>query len=157
MQKIEINKTVLDEIYEQAKKEYPSECCGWIIKNSDNSMTYFAAENLQDKYHKLDPDSYPRTSHDAFLMDSLKLTRAIEEAEANKGSLYSIVHSHIDCGAYFSDEDKKQMATPDGIEQVFPAFCYFVVSIDNGENGDNAGYIFNNDNKEFIEAEIVIS
>lgn len=152
---IAIEKKVLDEVYRHARQEYPKEACGWIIEKADKTQTYVEAENLQDKYHKLDPEQYPRTSKDAFLMDTLKLTRAIEEAETAGGSLFSIVHSHIDCGAYFSEEDKIQMTLPDNSGPVFPAKCYLVVSIDDGQAGEKAAFVFNEDNKDYAAAKLL--
>ena len=148
MENINVEKKILDEMYEHAVREYPKECCGWIIKNGDDSMIYVAAENLQDKYHKLDPETYPRTSQDAFLMDTLKMSRAIEAVESTGGSLFSIVHSHIDCDAYFSREDAIQMSTPDESGPVFPATCYIVLSIKNQKPAGNA--VFTYDQKERI-------
>jgi len=153
---VELSNGVLEEIYNQGIEEYPAECCGWIIENSDGSKSYFRTQNLQDKYHNVDPEAYPRTSKDAFLIDTLKLTRAIDEAEANGGRLYSIVHSHIDCGAYFSEEDRHQMALPDGSDQVFASYSYLVVSIDNRQPGEKAAFVYDREKKDFIDAEIVI-
>ncbi|MES0491282.1 MAG: Mov34/MPN/PAD-1 family protein [Leptospirales bacterium] len=157
MNSIQVDKKTRNEIFAQAKAEYPGEACGWIIKNADGALTYFPAANLQDKYHKLDSESYPRTSKDAFLMDSLKLNNAIEEATSVGGELFSIVHSHIDCGAYFSDEDKHQMTLPDGSGPVFPASCYLVVSVDKGEEGETAAFVFNKDTKDYdlVKVELV--
>ena len=149
MKTFRFSKEVLSQIYSHAEKEYPGECCGWVILNKDNSMTYTASVNLQDKYHKLDPENYPRTSKDAFLMDVLKLSRAVEEARENQGRLYCIVHSHIDVGAYFSTEDKKQMTDPSG-EQVYPSDCYLVTSIQDGKHTEDAVFFFDDSEKDFI-------
>jgi proteasome lid subunit RPN8/RPN11 len=156
MENIKISKKTLEDIYEHAVKEYPKECCGWIIQQNDESMSYVAAENLQDKYHKLDPETYPRTSKDAFLMDSLKLSRAIETAQSTGAVLLSIVHSHIDCGAYFSAEDEIQMSTPDNREPVFPAKCYIVVSVENHKPAGNAVFTFDSSEKKYQKGNLIV-
>ncbi len=155
MTEIKIATQVLQNIYRHAQEEYPKECCGWIIQNQDNTQVYVPAENLQDKYHKLDPEAYPRTSADAFLMDTLKLSNAIDEAASSGGNLFSIVHSHIDCGAYFSEEDKLQMTLPDGSGPVFPASCYLVVSINDREPGENAVFTFDPEKNDYQEANLI--
>jgi len=157
MNSIQIDKQTLNDIFVQAKTEYPGEACGWILKDAGGKLTYFPAENLQDKYHKLDPESYPRTVKDAFLMDSLKLNNAIEAATSAGGELFSIVHSHIDCGAYFSEEDKLQMSLPDGSGPVFPASNYLVVSVNKGEEGETAAFVFNPSTKDYdlVQVELV--
>jgi len=153
---VKIDQKTLDAVFEQAVAEYPDEACGWILRDSTGKLTYVPAENLQDKYHKLDPEAYPRTSKDAFLMDSLKLTRAIDEAEASGGGLFSIVHSHIDCGAYFSEEDKHQMTLPDDSGPVFPADNYLVVSVDEGKPGETAVFIYDQATKDFLAGDLQI-
>ena len=137
-----------------AKNEYPSECCGWILKTKEGRLRYVPSENLQDKYHAADPESYPRTSKDAFLINTLKLSRDIESASKEGGGLFSIVHSHIDVGAYFSAEDKKQMAEPDGSSAIFPAECYLVISVFEGMPRERALFYFDPKKKEFLPGEI---
>ncbi len=153
MKEFVFDKGVYQQICQQAEAEYPSESCGWVIKQADGSQVYHPAENLQDKYHKLDPEAYPRTSKEAFLMNTLKLTRSIDEAVAAGGSLYSIVHSHIDVGAYFSAEDKHQMSRDD--EEVYPSENYLVVAVKEKKIDANAVFYYDQQKKDFIEAKVV--
>jgi proteasome lid subunit RPN8/RPN11 len=153
---IKVSQNVMEEIFDQAIEEYPAECCGWIIQDKSGNQVYTRAKNLQDKYHQLDPESYPRTSHDAFLMDSLKLNKAVEEAREQGGELFSIVHSHIDCGAYFSMEDEKQMSMQDSSGQVFPSHCYIVVSVEKKQPYQTAVFVFDEDSKKFLKARLEI-
>jgi len=156
METIKIHQQTLDEINAHAVKEYPRECCGWIIQQKNGQLSYHAAENLQDKYHRLDPETYPRSSKDAFLMDTLKLNRAIEEAQLSGGTLFSIVHSHIDCEAYFSEEDEIQMSTPDKTGPVFPAKCYLVVSIREKKPSGSAAFVYSGSHNKFLAANLVV-
>ena len=149
-----IQKKILDSIYTQAAAEYPSECCGWILQYKNGEQKYTPSVNLQDKYHKVDSAAYPRTSKDAFLMDVLKLSRELQEAESMNGHLFSIVHSHIDVGAYFSSEDKKQMSYNG--EQIYPADCYLVVNVHEARPDSQAVFYFNKEKNDFLEAEILI-
>ena len=150
-----IDQKTLDDVFAQAVEEYPAEACGWIIQDKEGALNYVPVENLQDKYHKLDPDTYPRTSADAFLMDSLKLTRAIDEAQSGGGSLFSIVHSHIDCGAYFSEEDKHQMTLPEG-GPIFPSDNYLVVSVEKGKPGETAIFKYDEKSCDFVAHDLVV-
>ena len=145
---------ILKNIDSHAEKEYPSECCGWILKLGDGHLEYFPSENLQDKYHAVDPKLYPRTSKDAFFINTLKLTKDIENVSSDGGGLFSVVHSHIDVGAYFSDEDQKQMAEGDMNSAIFPAECYLVVSVNAGTASDRAVFYFDSNKRSFIQGEI---
>ena len=148
-------KNILELIYQQAINEYPAESCGWILK-VDSQFTYVPSKNLQDKYHKFDPISYPRTSKDAFLIDALQLSKDLDEVTKKNGILYSIVHSHINVGAYFSAEDKKQMAEADGSRSIYPAESYLVVNINEEKKADELA-VFYFENKEFQEGKVIIS
>ncbi len=154
MRKFHIVKKTLKEIKLHAEKEYPSECCGWLLKLGNGDLKYVASENLQDKYHALDSELYPRTSKNAFLMNTLKLTKDIETVSKEGGSLFSIVHSHIDVGAYFSDEDEKQMTENNGSSTIFPAECYLVVSVKEGKASDQAIFYFDEAQKKYILADL---
>ncbi len=148
---------ILKEVYDHAEQEYPSECCGWILKELNGNYNYIASQNLQDKYHKFDPNAYPRTSKDAFLMNTLKLSKDIEQTQKRGGSLYCIVHSHIHVGAYFSKEDKKQMAEPDRSKTIYPSEFYLVVNVNEaGKVDQNAVFYFDQIAKDFLEANLMI-
>ncbi len=151
-----ISKSILEEINLHAEKEYPSECCGWILKLGDERLKYIPSENLQDKYHALDPGLYPRTSKDAFLVNTLKLSKDIKAVSHEGGGLFSIVHSHIDVGAYFSNEDKKQMAEPDMSTSIFSSECYLVVSVNKGIASDKAVFYFDKNKKDFLSADLIL-
>ncbi len=148
---------VIAAVTEHVVQEYPSEACGWIIQSCTEELRYHPADNLQDKYHKVDPETFPRTSKDAFLMDALNLTRNIEQAEKQGGNLYCIVHSHIEVGAYFSEEDIKQMTEPSQEKTIYPAQCYLVANVNQHKQVDEyALFYFTNEKKTFLQAEIKI-
>ena len=154
MRYFKIPNNILAEIYSQAEQEYPEECCGWILCTKEKSYTYVPSRNLQNKYHQIDPENYPRTARDAFLMDALKLSQDTEKIQKEGGSLYCIVHSHIDVGAYFSEEDKKQMAERDMTSSIYPAECYLVVSVQQKKVKEDALFYFDESQKDFLEAVI---
>ncbi len=138
-----LKSSIEKELWEHAIKEYPSECCGWIIEYpSTGEQKYFPSENLQDKYHAIDPKNYPRTSREAFLLDARKLERSLEEAEKKGGYLFAIVHSHIDVDAYFSKEDEDKMTFPDTKEPIFPSKFYIVLSVVKKEPNGIKAYSF---------------
>jgi proteasome lid subunit RPN8/RPN11 len=82
-------------------------------------------ENIADRYHALDPVEYPRTSRDAFMVNEVKLAKIVREAEEAGEDWLAFYHSHIDCGAYFSAEDRR-FAAPDNVP-VFPHLYQVVI------------------------------
>ena len=57
----------------EAERCYPLEACGLLLREADGTLVAVAAPNLQDRYHALDPDAYPRTARAAY---KLKIGRA---------------------------------------------------------------------------------
>jgi len=107
---------------------YPGECCGLLFAaaaGSDTALRALPVENMADKLHALDPEEYPRTSRDAFAMNEAKIARIVREAEATGERWLGIFHSHIDCGAYWSSEDKRS-AAPNNVP-VYPQLYQVVI------------------------------
>lgn len=148
--KFVFQKQVMDAIYHQAREEYPSECCGWVLERSGGVQEYVASKNLQDKYHKFDPENYPRTSKEAFIPEMKKLQDQLAELGPGE-KLFSIVHSHIDCGAYFSAEDKKQMSDPATGQPIYAAENYLVVAVEDKKITEHAVYYFDADQSDYRE------
>lgn len=113
------NAGLMQEIFRQSQNEYPSECCGLILRDEQHQLTLLPCVNLQDEWHARDPVSFPRTSATAYSIDP----RVIMD---NESRMVCIYHSHPDHGAYFSDEDQL-VAAPFG-EPSFPNVSYLVVS-----------------------------
>ena len=85
--------------------------------------------NLADRYHKLDPETFPRTSREAYVIDGMLMQRALADGDAAGEPVKVIYHSHCDCGAYFSKEDRV-VAAPEGAP-VLPV-AYLVTSVREG-------------------------
>ena len=60
-----------------------------------------------------------------------------------------IYHSHVDVGAYFSEEDKKQ-ATFDG-GPVYPGTHYLVVDVTKEKVRGSKLFIWSDEKKDFLE------
>ncbi len=106
-----------------AEAGYPAEACGLVLRQPDGALRALACANLQDRYHALDPQAFPRTARTAFRLDE----RQIATATANGATLLAIWHSHCDLGAYFSAEDAR-CAAPDGVP-LYPDVSHLVVSV----------------------------
>jgi len=95
---------------------YPSECCGLFFARagSDAVVRVECMENLADKLHARNPEDFPKGGRDYFSLNERQASR-LALAAANQGERWlGIFHSHVDCGAYFSQEDQA-MAAPEGV------------------------------------------
>lgn len=91
--------------------------------------------NLANRYHQLDPDEYPRTGRTYFLIDPLKFSRQVRAGQEAARPLKVLWHSHLDCGAYFSETDA-QTALAGGDEPSYD-LAFLVVSVrGDGRGGD---------------------
>lgn len=100
-----IDDAILDAIYRQARAEFPNECCGFILGRGDEAERV-ACVNQQDRYHAVDPETYPRTAATAYTFGFKDLRRFNDSLESDKPATV-IYHSHPRVGAYFSDEDTR--------------------------------------------------
>ena len=113
---------IRDAFYAHARSWFPKECCGLIVDGAQGPRAVLA-ENLQDRYHDLDPETYPRTAEQAYLLDPRLLARA----EADGERIVAIVHSHCRVGAYFSDKDQEDALSPFDDGPLHPGVDYVVV------------------------------
>lgn len=121
---------IAEQMRRQAVAAYPGECCGLSFAPPDRDVatSVVAMENLQDRLHALDPETYPRTSRNGFQMHALHVHREVEAAAARGERLLAFFHSHIDCGAYFSQEDRRMAAPlPDGTP-LYPDVSHVVIA-----------------------------
>ncbi len=98
-----------ERICAQALAEYPHECCGLLVEEVPSGVSAaHACTNVQQPRHEEDPECYPRDASTAYLIDAGEQLRIVEEAEKAGSRIAGCYHSHIDCPAYFSDEDERR-------------------------------------------------
>ena len=149
-----IRSKVMEAIEQDALRCYPSEACGFVFGPADEPELLDemrVEENEADKYHKLDPETFPRTSEMYFKINELRAARTFEQASADGRPLKVIYHSHCDAGAYFSDEDAATFAH-DG--QLMWPCAFIVVSVVDGEAKDRKLHVHVPGTDGFAESEL---
>jgi proteasome lid subunit RPN8/RPN11 len=86
-------------------------------------------------------------------MDDLQVQGILTDTEAGGGRLAGFYHSHIDCDAYFSEEDRTAALFMD--EPTYPGVVHIVVSIVEGEVRGWRGFLWDDGEREFVEVSIV--
>jgi proteasome lid subunit RPN8/RPN11 len=123
---LSIPKSVLEELHAHALETYPNECCGFVSGPASEPLQLAAAQrevNEADKFHALDPETFPRTARTYFKINELRAARAFERGESTGAPIKVIYHSHCDAGAYFSEEDAATFAN----DNVLMWPCAFIV------------------------------
>ncbi len=129
---------VMAAIEAHALETYPSECCGFVFGPAEAPTHLDEAKretNEADKYHQLDPETFPRTSATYFKINELRATRTLDSAAKDGRPLKVIYHSHCDAGAYFSEEDAATFAHQG---QLMWPCAFIVVSVQRHDGGNPA-------------------
>ena len=145
---------MLEAVEAHALECYPSESCGFLLgPAADVSVLDEAqrAENEADKYHRLDPETFPRTSKTYFKINELKAARAFDAGDAAGRPIKVIYHSHCDAGAYFSEEDAATFASEG---QLMWPCAFLVVSVVGGEVKDRKLWVHTPGTNDFAESRL---
>lgn len=143
---------ILEEMYQHGRDVHPDECCGVVFakKSAPDQLTRARrCANVQNKYHELDADRFPRTARTAYLIDARELLEIDAISRASDERLRVIYHSHCDTTAYFSDEDIAQ-ATFEG-EPVYPGVAYLVMSVIDREVRGHKIFVWDDAARSFRE------
>jgi adenylyltransferase/sulfurtransferase len=132
---VPLSPEVLTAVYAHAEEGYPEEVCGLVFASRPGSddRGYPAAEavrceNQQNALHAADPAIFSRDAHRAYHLgprDLMQLDRSLHGPRPAR----IIYHSHVDVGAYFSDEDT-HAAAPGG--ELFYPCDHLVVDVREG-------------------------
>jgi proteasome lid subunit RPN8/RPN11 len=147
-----LSSSAWSEICRHAEESFPEECCG-IIFAGVNGDQVRRLKNIQNQLHALDPVTYPRTAAIAYAMDPMELESIIEQAQRAGNKLKAFYHSHPDCEAYFSEEDKA-FACPFG-EPTFPDTAQIVISVYDRSVKRVAAFAWSEEKNDFIEAPVL--
>ncbi len=145
--------STLDAFKHHAEQAYPSEGCGLLSGPADAPLMVDGCEiveNLADRYHALDPETFPRTSRTYFKMHELRTQRALELGLRQGRPVKVIAHSHCDSGAYFSAEDAATFAQEGRL--MWPC-AFLVTSVMAGRAADSRLWVYNAESNAFDEAE----
>ncbi len=132
-----LTRSVIELIEAAGRSAYArdEEACGYLTGPQESEALVdqgFELENLANKYHEVDPDAHPRTGREYFKINALKFEKAISLGSTAGRPVKVFFHSHLDCGAYFSEEDAASM-TMGGTQAPAYDLCYLVTAVDQGE------------------------
>jgi proteasome lid subunit RPN8/RPN11 len=153
---LSIPKDVLESIHAHALETYPNECCGFISGPASEPRQLTAAQrevNEADKFHKLDPETFPRTARTYFKINELRAARAFDQGDKSGAPIKVIYHSHCDAGAYFSQEDAATFASDN---QLMWPCAFVVVSVQDGKVADTKLWVHAPGTNEFRESTLSV-
>ena len=145
-----ITRANLDAIVAQAEREFPYECCGFIIGDGAIEEVRPIA-NIQNRKHAENPAAFIRDARTAFLMDPQEHLAVLNEIDRRKLKLLTVYHSHPDHDAYFSATDRAQACSFDPTEPDYPDTVYIVMSVRVGKFVRAAAFGWESAAKDFVE------
>jgi proteasome lid subunit RPN8/RPN11 len=161
MKSVTIRKDNFDRIVAQAEREFPFECCGFIIGGDAVAGTDAVEEvrpitNIQNRKHAEDPAAFARDARIAFLMEPREHLAVLNEIDRRRLRLSAVYHSHPDHDAYFSATDRAQACSFDPGEPDYPDTVYIVLSVRAGNFARAAVFRWDPVAKDFVETNLEI-
>jgi proteasome lid subunit RPN8/RPN11 len=150
-----IARSVFDVIVAQAEREFPFECCGFVIEGTAGEEARPIA-NIQNAKHAEDPAMFARDARTAFLMDPKEHLAVLKEIDARKLRLKAVYHSHPEHDAYFSATDRAQACSFDPGEPDYPDTIHIVLSIRAGKFARAAAFAWDAAAKDFAETQLKV-
>ncbi|MDH5493442.1 MAG: Mov34/MPN/PAD-1 family protein, partial [Myxococcales bacterium] len=106
-------------------------------------------ENEADRFHALDPETFPRTAETYFKINELRASRLFSKGESSGRPVKVIYHSHCGAGAYFSEEDAATFAHEG---QLMWPCAFLVVSVIDGRVADRRLWSYEPASRHFVQA-----
>jgi [CysO sulfur-carrier protein]-S-L-cysteine hydrolase len=153
MTSVTVKRASFDAIVAQAEREFPYECCGFII-GDDAVEEVRPIRNVQNEMHARDLKSYSRDARTAFLMEPKEHLAVMREIDARKLKLKAVYHSHPDHDAYFSATDRVQACSFYRDEPDYPDTAYIVMSVKAGKFARAAAFVWDASKREFVETKL---
>lgn len=150
-----VNRVTFDSIVAQAEREYPNECCGFIIGDS-TSKEFRPIRNIQNEKHAENSSALPRDARTAFLMEPKEHLAVLNEVDRRALKLIAVYHSHPDHDAYFSATDRAQACLFDPAEPDYPDTYHVVISVRGGKFVRAAAFAWDASLKDFAEVPLQI-
>lgn len=133
---------LLEQCYAHGRSAYPEEGCGVLSGPADDEGALDGAivgvvdtchplANIINQMHEEDPGRYPRTGKNAYFIDPGEMMRLDKALNAKGHKIKAIFHSHVDVGAYFSQEDKDRALWAG--QPILPGIGYLVCGIKDGQ------------------------
>ena len=116
---VAIDRGLLERVYQEARKSYPAECCGWIAGPRGEARATHLRTCTNAQAGGEHPTQANRGLDTAYVIagaDLLALNRELDGDEPAK----LIYHSHYNGRAYFSETDHEVATSPWGDGPLYP-------------------------------------
>ena len=146
---LEIPSDILGEIYREARKAYPIECCGWLSGPLDGAGVTKIHRCTNDQSSGGPASIANRTGETAYNITGAELLE-LNHSLDGEAPARVIYHSHPNGRAYFSDTDKEVAISPWGDGPAYPV-QQLVVGIDGQRIAEAVLFDWSYEEGSFVE------
>ena len=146
---LDIPSSILEEVYREARRSFPAECCGWLAgpAGGTQASTVRRCANAQDSgTHPTTPDRGAETAYVITGGDLLELNRSFDTDLPAQ----VIYHSHPNGQAYLSPTDREVATSPWGGGPAYPV-QQLVVGVDQDRVVEAALFAWSDEDEGFVE------
>ena len=146
---LQIPRAVLEEVYREARKAFPAECCGWLAGARDDVAVATVRRCTNAQASGMHPTAPARGAETAYVItgaELLDLNRSLDGATPPR----VIYHSHPNGQAYFSPTDRQVATSPWGDGPAYPV-QQLVVGLDHHRVVEAALYAWSDEDGGFVE------
>ena len=146
---VKISPQLLERVYQEARRSFPAECCGWLFGPSDRSTAVDIRPCINDQDSGNHPTVADRTAERAYVFSAQDLLDLNRNLDGDQPPLV-IYHSHPNGQAYFSPTDRQVAASPWGDGPAYPV-QQLVVGIDENRVVESAMFAWSDTENGFVE------
>ena len=133
-----LTEALLQRLMQHGEDQYPEECCGLLFGTARPDGTVLIRKTVPMKNQVVG-----RNTH--YGINPLELHRREVESQGEGLEILGFYHSHPDCPAVPSEEDRREM---------LPGMLYLILSVRDGKTDGLRGWEKDLRSKEMTEAEI---
>lgn len=168
---LRIARAVLTAVEADALRGYAAdeEACGYLTGPAADGLlcdTHVRMDNVANKLHAMDPETYFRTGRMYFAFNGAKFEKAVREGAAAARPVKILYHSHLDAGAYFSPTDAAVMSLGEppteeggpwktGPGPAWP-LAFLVTSVTREGIADHRLFVWEAEKKAFVESTFTV-
>ncbi|MCF7803190.1 MAG: M67 family metallopeptidase [Candidatus Marinimicrobia bacterium] len=132
---VKLSKEITQEIYDHGEKDYPYECCGFLIGKQDGDDRIITEIRRQ-------PNQREDSQETRFLIQPEEFRDAERYAKETGQEMLGIYHSHPESPARPSEYDRNH---------AWPWYSYLILSVRDGEAAEMYGWQLRDDRSQFDE------
>ena len=146
---LEIPPDILSMVYQEARRAYPAECCGWLTGAPTSVGVDAIRPAVNDQASGAHPTVSERTAESAYVLNSSDLM-ALNHSLDSDAPARIIYHSHPNGRAYLSDTDRTVATSPWGDGPAYPV-QQLVVGIDGERVVESTLFGWDDETAGFVE------